>query len=78
MADIPEDHDFFDYGLSSLSVIEIQILVEEALKVAVPTSDLIGNPTIADWISLYTREAAASGRNASDADTTNGSFGSKG
>jgi len=57
---IPEDEDFFDHGVSSLAVIQMQIRIEEALKVTVPTSDLMGQPTINDWISLYTRRAGAS------------------
>jgi acyl carrier protein len=57
---MPEDEDFFDHGVSSLAVIQMQIRIEEALKVTVPTSDLMGQPTINDWISLYTHRASAS------------------
>jgi len=60
LADMPENEDFFDHGVSSLAVIQMQIRIEEALKVTVPTSDLMGAPTINDWISLYTRAALAS------------------
>lgn len=60
LADMPEDEDFFDHGVSSLAVIQMQIRIEEALKVTVPTSDLMGHPTINDWVSLYTRAANAS------------------
>lgn len=60
IADVPEDHDFFDYGLSSLAVIEMQILIEESLKVTVPTSDLMSHPTITDWITIYSQAAVAS------------------
>jgi D-alanine--poly(phosphoribitol) ligase subunit 2 len=59
LADMPADEDFFDHGVSSLAVIQMQIRIEEALKVTVPTSDLMGQPTINDWISLYTRRASA-------------------
>lgn len=59
LADMPEDEDFFDNGLSSLAVIQMQIRIEEALNVTVPTSDLMGQPTVRDWISLYTRTAGA-------------------
>lgn len=62
LGDMAEDEDFFDNGVSSLAVIQMQIWIEEALKVTVPTSDLMGHPTIKDWIRLYTREASASGR----------------
>lgn len=59
LAEMPDDEDFFDHGLSSLAVIQMQIRIEEALQVTVPTSDLVGQPTIADWINLYIRRAAA-------------------
>jgi len=55
-----EDADFFDNGVSSLAVIQMQIRIEEALHVTVPTSDLMGQPTINDWIGLYTQRAGAS------------------
>jgi D-alanine--poly(phosphoribitol) ligase subunit 2 len=60
LAGVPEDGDFFDHGASSLAVIQMQIRIEEALQVTVPTSELMGQPTINDWISLYTRRASAS------------------
>jgi len=58
LAGMAEDEDFFDNGVSSLAVIQMQIRIEEALKVIVPTSELMGQPTINDWISLYTRSAS--------------------
>ena len=60
LADMAEDADFFDNGVSSLAVIQMQIRIEEALHVTVPTSDLMGQPTINDWIGLYTQRAGAS------------------
>jgi acyl carrier protein len=60
LAGIPEDEDFFDHGVSSLAVIQMQIRIEEALNVTVPTSELMGQPTINAWISLYTGRAGAS------------------
>jgi D-alanine--poly(phosphoribitol) ligase subunit 2 len=59
LADMPADEDFFDHGVSSLAVIQMQIRIEEALKVTVPTSELMEQPTINDWIGLYTRSAGA-------------------
>jgi acyl carrier protein len=59
LAGVAEDEDFFDHGASSLAVIQMQIRIEEALHVTVPTSDLMAQPTINDWISLYTRRANA-------------------
>lgn len=60
LADMPADEDFFDHGVSSLAVIQMQIRIEEALKVTVPTSELMGQPTINEWIDLYTRSASES------------------
>lgn len=60
LADMPEDEDFFDHGVSSLAVIQMQIRIEEALNLTVPTSDLMGQPTINDWISLYSSRATTS------------------
>jgi D-alanine--poly(phosphoribitol) ligase subunit 2 len=57
---VSEDEDFFDHGASSLAVIQMQIRIEEALQVTAPTSDLMEQPTINGWISLYTRRASAS------------------
>lgn len=59
LAGMPEDEDFFDHGVSSLAVIQMQIRIEEALQVTVPTSDLMAQPTINEWIDLYTRAASA-------------------
>ena len=58
LADIPEDADFFDHGVSSLAVIQMQIRIEEALHVTVSTSDLMHQPTINGWIDLYARAAS--------------------
>jgi acyl carrier protein len=57
---MPESGDFFDNGVSSLAVIQMQIRIEEELKVTVPTSDLMEHPTISDWIGLYAKSAIAS------------------
>jgi D-alanine--poly(phosphoribitol) ligase subunit 2 len=67
LAGIQEHEDFFDHGVSSLAVIQMQIRIEEELRVTVPTHDLMGQPTINDWISLYSRSAGASAAAPSDA-----------
>jgi acyl carrier protein len=56
MRDVGEEDNFFDLGVSSLTVVELQILVEKALSVAVSTSELMGAPTIKQWIDLYTKK----------------------
>lgn len=53
MNNISEDEDFFDLGVSSLTVVELQIVVEKALKVEVPTSKLMGAPTVKEWVAVY-------------------------
>src|SRR5690242_19625992 len=52
LAGLAADEDFFDHGVSSLAVIQMQIRIEEALGVIVPTSELMGQPTINAWIDL--------------------------
>ncbi len=56
--EISPDQDFFDFGASSLTIVDLQIQIEEALKIEVPTSKLMSNPTIQGWISAYSETAA--------------------
>lgn len=56
MKEVGEEDNFFDLGVSSLTVVELQILVEKALNVAVSTSELMAAPTIKQWIDLYTKK----------------------
>ena len=51
---IDADTDFFDLGVSSLTVVDLQIQVEEALGRQVDTSLLMANPTIGGWVDAYT------------------------
>ena len=46
MKDIGEDDNFFDAGVSSLTIIELQIRVEDILEVTVPTTLLMRLSTI--------------------------------
>lgn len=50
------DQDFFDAGASSLTVIDMQLLIEEKLGFNVPTSHLMANPTLNAWISAYSEQ----------------------
>lgn len=59
LADMPDNEFFFDRGISSLAVIQMQIHIEEVLKITVPTSDLMEYATINDWIRLYTQVVSA-------------------
>ena len=56
MKDISVDDDFFDLGVSSLTVVELQIVIEKVLGKSVSTSLLMGAPTISEWISVYTEK----------------------
>ncbi len=56
MKDISVDDDFFDLGVSSLTVVELQIVIEKALGKSVSTSLLMVSPTISEWISVYTEK----------------------
>jgi acyl carrier protein len=51
--DIEDDQDFFDIGASSLTIVDLQIQIEKSLKRAVSTTDLMLNPTLNGWVSVY-------------------------
>jgi acyl carrier protein len=57
MKNIGEDDMFFELGVSSLTIIELQIGVEEALGITVPTSELMRLGTIRGWIEAYSTRA---------------------
>jgi len=57
MKDIGEDDMFFELGVSSLTIIDLQIGVERALGITVPTSELMRLGTIRGWIEAYDAKA---------------------
>jgi acyl carrier protein len=57
MKNLEEDEDFFDMGVSSLTIIDLQIAVESALKMTLPTSSLMRLCTMRQWVEIYTRNA---------------------
>jgi len=57
MKDIGEHEKFFDLGVSSLTIIELQIGVEGELGITVPTSELMRLETISGWIEAYGAKA---------------------
>lgn len=61
MESLAEDDNYFDLGVSSLTVIELQIGVEEALAVTIPTSRLMRLSTIRGWIDAYAAVCAQEG-----------------
>lgn len=64
--DITEDQDFYDLGVSSLTIVELQIVVEKELRLEVETSVLMAAPTLAEWIQIYTNAAQAKGESQTD------------
>ena len=59
LASISEEQDFFDRGASSLTVVDMQLQIEEAIGRTVPTSTLMLQPTINGWIIAYSDAPAA-------------------
>jgi D-alanine--poly(phosphoribitol) ligase subunit 2 len=57
MQDIGTDDSFFELGVSSLTIIELQIAVEGELGIVVPTSELMRLSTITGWIDIYSARA---------------------
>lgn len=57
--DLQSDEDFFERGVSSLTIVELQIQIEQLVQRQVPTSKLMAAPTVQGWSQVY-REAAAS------------------
>jgi len=57
LKDIGEDDRFFELGASSLTIIELQIAIEEALGVTIPTAQLMRFDTIKEWIAAYSLRA---------------------
>lgn len=58
---LPGDQDFFEAGTSSLTVIDMQLQIEEKLGVTVPTSHLMANPMKDGWVAAYI-EAKSAGK----------------
>ncbi|MES2939506.1 MAG: acyl carrier protein [Pseudomonadota bacterium] len=56
-----DDEDFFNRGASSLTIVDLQLKIEDALGVKVQTSDLMLDPTIAGWSRIYSAAAVELG-----------------
>jgi acyl carrier protein len=52
------DDDYFDQGVSSLTVIGLQIDIEKKLGVNIETRELMGFATINQWIDAYTKRVS--------------------
>ncbi|GAB4185295.1 MAG: acyl carrier protein [Wenzhouxiangellaceae bacterium] len=57
MKDIDLDENYFEKGVSSLTIVELQIKVEEELNLAIPTSQLMRLSTINGWVDAYTQKS---------------------
>lgn len=60
LKDLPLDADFFDYGASSLTVVDLQIQLESKINTSVSTSELMAKPTRLDWTNIYLNKLCAS------------------
>ncbi|ACR28838.1 acyl carrier protein [Burkholderia glumae] len=58
LPDLAPGEDFFDRGVSSLTVVELQLRIEEQLSLQVATSKLMAAPSIDGWANAY-RDAAS-------------------
>jgi acyl carrier protein len=55
--DIDLDDDYFDLGVSSLTIVGLQVKVEERLGVSLSTRELMGLSTINQWVDRYVSKA---------------------
>jgi acyl carrier protein len=55
--DIDLDDDYFDLGVSSLTIVGLQVKVEERLGVSLSTRELMGLSTINQWVDRYVAKA---------------------
>ncbi|WP_126282394.1 acyl carrier protein [Burkholderia stagnalis] len=59
LPDLQPGDDFFDHGVSSLAIVELQIQIEAQLQLKVPTSQLMAAPSVDGWARAYLTTAAA-------------------
>lgn len=62
LRDIGLDDDFFDAGVSSLTIVELQLAIEEKLKMELATSTLVRFSTMKGWMDAYVNECAKRGQ----------------
>jgi len=53
------EEDYFDQGVSSLTIVGLQIDVEQKLGVNLETRELMSFSTIQQWIDAYTQQVAS-------------------
>lgn len=59
LKDIALDDDIFDLGVSSLTIVDVQLQIEQKLGIEVPTATLMALNTIEGWIDCYQEQVAA-------------------
>lgn len=59
MQSIDLDDDFFDFGASSLTVVDLQLDIENKIGVTVPTKVLMSQPTVNGWVEVYAQKLAS-------------------
>jgi aryl carrier-like protein len=57
MTHLGVDDDYFDSGVSSLTIIGLQLEVERALGVTIETGELMRFSTINEWIDAYSSKS---------------------
>src|SRR3569833_1669352 len=57
---INQNDDYFDLGVSSLTIVGLQVKVEEKLGVSLSTRDLMGLSTINQWVEAYSAKVEQS------------------
>lgn len=58
LKDIAADRDFFEVGASSLTILDLQIQIEQALNASLPTAELMRRPTLDGWVAAYAQAEA--------------------
>ena len=51
------DQDYFDLGISSLTIVELQVKVEAVVGASLETSRLMRFSTINEWVDAYVDQA---------------------
>jgi acyl carrier protein len=51
------DDDYFDNGVSSLTIVGLQVRVEEKLGFTLETRELMTFATVNEWIDAYTKKS---------------------
>ena len=53
---ISDEQDFFEQGASSLTVVDLQLRIEELLGKTVDTAKLLLEPNINGWVAAYSND----------------------